>query len=111
MVAIALLSIAIATIIQLYSMNLKSTQKSELYTQATIIARSVMDETLSSESMEGMNATETIDDRFDLAKTVTQLESGDKDPAQTYEVTVQLKWQGGSLELKARKSVPKKPVQ
>jgi len=105
-IAIALLSIAIAMIIQLYSMNLKSTRKAELYTEATILARSAMDELLSSGTLEETSTTETIADRFEITRSVAALEKGDKDRAQPYEVTVLLQWQGGSLELKARKSIP-----
>lgn len=105
MIAIAVLSIAIVTIIQLYSMNLKSTQKAELYTEAIIYARSAMDTALSSDRLEAGSSTDTIDDFYELTTTVTDI-GNEEDIAKTYEVAVRITWDGGSFNLKARKSIP-----
>lgn len=104
-IAIAVLSIAIVTIIQLYSMNLKSTQKAESYTEAVIYARSAMDMALSSDNLEGGSSTETVDDIYELTTTVTNI-GNEEEIAKTYEVTVRITWEGGSFKLKARKSIP-----
>jgi len=105
MIAIAVLSIAIVTIIQLYSMNLKSTQKAELYTEAIIYARSAMDTALSSDKLEAGSSTDTINDFYELTTTVTDI-GNEEDIAKTYEVAVRITWDGGSFSLKARKSIP-----
>lgn len=106
-VAIAVLSIAIASIIQLYTMNLKSTRKAELYTEAIIYARSAMDTTLSSDKLEEGSNSDTIKDFYKLTTTIAAI-GGDEEEeiAKTYEVTVEITWDGGSLTLRARKSIP-----
>lgn len=109
-VAVAILSIAIASIIQLYSMNLNNVRKAELYTQAVIIARSAMDETLSALDIEETNENETLDEIYELNTTITRA-AGDEDDeeaiAQTYEIVINISWQGGAFELKSRKSILK----
>jgi hypothetical protein len=94
-------------IIQLYSMNLKSTRKAERYTEAVILARSALDEIMSSDDLEESTKTETVHDRYEVDETVTGLPGNEKDLAQTYEITVHVTWKEGSVELKARKSVVK----
>ncbi len=108
MVAVAILSIAIAAIIQLYSLNLKSTLKSESYTRATIIARSFMDETLSREDLDQVGGSvDRVDELYKVTRSVTALAGEEKDTALSYEITVQVSFPGGVVELKARKSIPK----
>ena len=46
MVALAILGIALVAIFQLFSVNLRSTQKAEDYTKAIFYARSMLDEAL-----------------------------------------------------------------
>ncbi|MEE9523640.1 MAG: type II secretion system protein [Thermodesulfovibrionales bacterium] len=106
-VAISLLSIAVAAIIQVYSINLNSTRKADLYTRAIIHARSVMDETLSSEELDEASGSEDIDDQFEIIKSITILPVEDDDLVETYEITVNISWHGGSIELKSQKSILK----
>ncbi len=106
-VAISLLSIAVAAIIQVYSTNLNSTRKADLYTRAIIHARSIMDETLSSEELDESGGSEDIDDQFEIIKSITTLPVEDDDLVETYEITVNVSWQGGSIELKSQKSILK----
>jgi Tfp pilus assembly protein PilV len=106
-VAISLLSFAVATIIQVYSTNLNSTRKAEMYTLALIHARSVMDETLSSDDLDESSDSEDIDDQFEIVKSITTMPVEDDDLVETYEITVHVTWNGGSVELKSRKSIPK----
>ena len=106
-VAISLLSIAVAAIIQVYSINLNSTRKADLYTRAIIHARSVMDETLSSEELDEASGSEDIDDQFEIIKSITILPVEDDDLVETYEIIVNVSWHGGSIELKSQKSILK----
>ena len=106
-IAIAILSMGIAAIIQLYSMNLNRIQKADLYTRAIIYARSAMDETLSSSSLDETTETRDINGQFELTKSVTAIAGDDKDIADTYEIMVNVRWKGGSVVLKARKSILK----
>ncbi|UCG79137.1 MAG: prepilin-type N-terminal cleavage/methylation domain-containing protein [Nitrospirota bacterium] len=103
-IAVSLLSLAIAAVIQVYSINLKNTRKAELYSQAIIHARSVMEESLSSESLKETDESLDIDDTFTVSKRIAVLPSEEEAIAETYEITVIVEWQGGSFELKATKS-------
>lgn len=106
-VSISLLSIALAVIIQVYSMNMRNVRKADLYTQAIIHARSVMEETLALDEIDETSETDDIDDRFEVNKSIARLPAEEEDLAETYEITVNVSWQGGAVEFKARKSVLK----
>lgn len=88
-------------------MNLNRIQKADLYTRAIIYARSAMDETLSSSSLDETTETRDINGQFELTKSVTAIAGDDKDIADTYEIMVNVSWKGGSVVLKARKSILK----
>jgi hypothetical protein len=66
-----------------------------------------MDETLSSEDLDESGGSEDIDDQFEIIKTITTLPVEDDDIVETYEITVTVSWQGGSIELKSQKSILK----
>lgn len=106
-VSISLLSIALAVIIQVYSMNMRNVRKADLYTQAIIHARSVMEETLALDEIDETSETDDIDDRFEVNKSIARLPAEEEDLAETYEITVNVSWQGGAVEFKTRKSVLK----
>ncbi len=106
-VALGLLAITIATIIQLYSVNLKSIRKAEAYTQATIIARSFMDEAISSEVLEESNDTNDIVSVYTVNTQVARIEGEEEDLVDTFAITVTVTWQGGTVELKSHKSILK----
>lgn len=106
-VSISLLSIALAVVIQVYSMNMKNARKADLYTQAVIHARTVMDETLVSDEIDETNQTEDIGGQFEVTKSITSIQGEEEDLAVTYDIIVNVSWQGGAVELKARKSILK----
>jgi len=88
-------------------MNLKSTRKAELYTEAIIYARSAMDTALSSDALEEGESTDTIKDFYEVRTTITPVPTEEEEEiVKSYEVTVHITWDGGSLVLRSRKSVP-----
>jgi len=104
-VAISLLAIAIAGIIQLYSVNLRSVRKADLYTRAIIQARSIMDETLCMERLEAASENLDAEGGFTVTRTVRAMEDDEDALTRTFEITVNVSWNGGQVELRTLKSV------
>lgn len=92
----AIMGVAVVTLIQLFSISLRSTKKSSDYTRGLIHARSLMDEALSLPTVEDINGTFEFDDDFTATREVVETspafgEGGDDAPM-LYRITVTINW-------------------
>ncbi len=99
LVSIAILSIAVVTILQLFSANLRNIGKSDEYVKATIKAESIMREILDEELEEG-TFSKTTDDGYDVE---VSIKNTDDDrikelPLKLLDVNIKVKWTDGIKE-------------
>lgn len=104
-VALAILGVAIAALMQLFSGSLSTIKKSENHSKALIYARGLMDEAYSISSPEDIPKTYDFQEGFsgevDLA--TLSMEEG----ATLYAITVTVRWPpSGMLELKGKRVFP-----
>jgi len=125
-VALAILGIAIVTLIELFSASLRSTKESSDYTTALIHARSLMDEAFAAPSPEEMSGSFEFEGGFRAERTVTEVPvaaegeaeggegevaEGKEPPYRLYEITVAVTWPPrGRTELKGRRAVYEEPL-
>ena len=113
LVAAVLLSIALASIFELFSVNLKGIAKSDDLSHAVIVAESKMREILDGESLTEGNWTETTGDGYRIITSVrnTEQERTENLQIQLFEVTLAVFWTKDSKErsfnLKTLKMVKK----
>jgi len=114
LVSLALLSIALVTIFELFSANLKGIAASEDYVEASLRAESAMREILDEEDLEESSWGDTTDDGYtmDVVITPTFQERTENLQVELLEVSLTLHWVKGTkdrqLTLKTIKLVPKK---
>lgn len=99
LVSIAILSIAVVTILQLFSANLRNIGKSDEYVKATIKAESIMREILDEELEEG-TFSKTTDDGYDVE---VSIKNADDDrikelPLKLLDINMKVKWTDGIKE-------------
>jgi prepilin-type N-terminal cleavage/methylation domain-containing protein len=113
LVSLALLSIALVTIFELFSANLKGIAASEDYVLASLKAESVMREILDDEELEESSWGDTTDDGYtmDVEITTTSEKRTENLQVELLEVSLTLHWEKGAkdrqLTLKTIKLVPK----
>ncbi len=106
MVALAILGIALVTIFQLFSLNLRSTKKAEDYTKAIFYARSMMDEAFIFVDPSGESKSEEFEDRYTVKRDVSVKSESDDGKAKVYEIAVTVSWPpSGSFSMKELRSV------
>ena len=98
----AILGVAVVTLIQLFSISLRSTKKSSDYTRGLIHARSLMDEALSVPTVEDINGSFEFDDGFTATREVEETSlilddgggggGGGEDATRLYRITVTVSW-------------------
>lgn len=106
-VSLAILGIGITAIIELYSISLRSNQKTEDYSRAVIYARSLLDEAYSSPSV---SEDEELFEygRFKAIRAISLLK--EEEESKVYEITVTVTWPpSGRFILKGAKIVYEKP--
>lgn len=114
LVALALLSIALVVILQLFSANLAGLSASDSYAKAVLKAESKMREVLDDEDIAEKSSSETTDDgyRIDTAITEAETQRTENLPVRLLEINLTIRWANGLKErvftLKAMKTVPKK---
>ena len=114
LVALALLSIALVVILQLFSANLAGLSASDSYAKAVLKAESKMREVLDDEDIAEKSSSETTDDgyRIDTAITDAETQRTENLPVRLLEINLTIRWANGLKErvftLKAMKTVPKK---
>jgi general secretion pathway protein I len=114
LVALALLSIALVVILQLFSANMRGIAASDDYVRAVMTAESKMREITGDEEISEKAWSETTDDGYRLDTTITPAESDRTEdlPVSLLEISMTVHWTDGTKEraftLKTVKLVPKK---
>jgi prepilin-type N-terminal cleavage/methylation domain-containing protein len=118
-IALAIIGIAIVTVVQSFSQSLRSTRKSAEYTVALIHARSLMDEALATPSIDDIEGTFEFDDGYtakrEVEEVVIEQEQEEEEkgttavqeiPFKMYEITVTVKWPPrGSTKLTTKRVI------
>jgi Tfp pilus assembly protein PilV len=109
-VALAILGIAIVSLMQLFSSSLRTTKKSGDYTIALIHARSLMAEAYATPSIDDIKGSFDFDDGYTATREATEISTAEEDeektPFKLYEITVTVKWPpSGMTVLKGRRVV------
>ena len=92
MIALAILGIAVVAIFQLFSINLRSTQKAEDYTKAIFYARSMMDEAYSFVDPSDESASEEYEEKYTVKRDVGLKSESDDGKVKVYEIAVSVTW-------------------
>ncbi len=114
LVALALLSIAMVVILQLFSANLKGIATSEDLAKAVMKAESAMREAIEDEDIDEKSSSDTTSDGYRIDVAITNAEEGRAEnlSVKLLQVNVTVHWKDGvkerSLTLKTMKAVPKK---
>lgn len=120
-VALTVLSIALVSLVQLFSVSLRSTKKSSDYATALIYARSIMEEAYATPSLEGMNGTFDLGGGYSGKREIREVPfrwgegEGDEGGSQgggggeelfrLFEITVTVTWPpGGQVVLTGRRA-------
>jgi prepilin-type N-terminal cleavage/methylation domain-containing protein len=119
-VALAILGIALVSLVELFSVSLRSTKKSADYTTALIYARSIMEEAYAAPSPEDMGGTFDLGEGYSGERAVREVElpwsgeegggngggGGEEPPFKLFEITVTVTWPpGGQVVLTGRRAV------
>ncbi len=99
-VALALLGITLATLMELFSSTLRVSRRTTDYTQAIIIAGSEMEKALSS-ALEAGTETQEID-IYSVKREVKALDT-ESEQMRVYEITITVSWNNNSYTLKSLK--------
>ena len=106
MVALAILGIAVVAIFQLFSINLRSTQKADDYTKAIFYARSMLDEAYSLVDPSDASASEEYEKKFKVTREVSVASESENGEVKEYEVTVTVTWPpAGNFRIKGLRTV------
>jgi Tfp pilus assembly protein PilV len=106
MVALAIMSVSLVAVFQLYSMSLRSIKKAEDYTNAILYARSMMDEAYAFPDPEGAATTKDIRETYKVTREVVLQSSSEDGKAKLYQITVTVTWPpSGSLKIKGLRSM------
>ncbi len=114
LVALALLSIALIVIIQLFSANLRGIAISEDLAKAVMKAESAMREVLDDEDISEKSSSETTPDGYRIDVAITNAEEGRTEnlPLKLLQIQLVVHWKDGvkerALTLKTMKAIPKK---
>ncbi|MEW6713796.1 MAG: type II secretion system protein [Nitrospirota bacterium] len=111
--SLAILSISLVVILQLFSINLKGITVSDGYVDAVMKAESVMRDILDNEKLEEKSWSETTEDGYgiDVSITETGNERTENLMVKLMEIDLSIRWQEGikerKLTLKTMKTVAK----
>ncbi len=106
MVALAILGTAIVAIFQLFSINLRSTQKAEDYTKAIFYARSMLDEGYSFVDPSDESASEEYEKKYKVTREVSLHGESEDGKIKLYDITVTVAWPpAGNFSIKGLRTV------
>ncbi len=114
LVALALLSIALVVILQLFSVNLRGIATSEDFAKATMRAEATMRDVLNDEDIGEKSSSETTPDgyRIDVSITKADEKRTENLPVELLQISLIVRWSDGAKErtltLKTMKAVTKK---
>jgi type II secretory pathway pseudopilin PulG len=104
-VALAILGITVVTIFQFFSTGLRGVRKAEKYTQALIIAESLIEEAYSIEDPEDTE-TELEFDGFTATREIEKILSDEENRYSVYQISVRVSWEpSGSLTLRTTRTI------
>jgi prepilin-type N-terminal cleavage/methylation domain-containing protein len=100
--SLAILSIALVVILQLFSVNLKGITASDSYVDAVMKAESVMRNILDDEKLEEKSWSETTEDGYgiDVRIAETENERTENLMVKLMEIDLEIRWQEGTKERK-----------
>ncbi len=106
MVALAIMSVSLVAVFQLYSLALRSIKKADDYTNAVLYARSAMDEAYAlSDPMEA-SGPKDVGEAYKVARDITLQSSSEDGKTKLYEITVSVSWSAtGNLKIKGLRCV------
>ena len=114
LVALALLSVALVVILQLFSANLRGIAVSEDLAKAVMKAESAMREVLDDEDIAEKSSSETTSDGYRVDVAITNAEEGRTEnlSLKLLQIRLTVHWKDGikerALTLKTMKAIPKK---
>ena len=92
MVALAILGIALVAIFQLFSLNLRSTQKAEDYSKAIFYARSMLDEAYSLVDPADASDSKEYENKYEVTRQVSLKSESEDGRIKLYEIAVAVVW-------------------
>ncbi len=92
MVALAILGIALVAIFQLFSLNLRSTQKAEDYSKAIFYARSMLDEAYVFVDPADASDLKEFENKYEVTRKVSLKSESEDGNIKLYEITVAVAW-------------------
>ena len=106
MVSLAILGIALVAIFQLFSLNLRSTQKAEDYTKAIFYARSMLDEAYIFVDPSDASDSKEYENKYAVTRKVSLKSESDDGKIKLYEITVAVAWPpSGNLKINSLRTV------
>ena len=106
MVALAIMSVSLVAVFQLYSLGLRSAKKADDYTYAVLYAGSLMDEAYALPDPASASGAKELRQGYKATRDVVLKSSSDDGKTKLYEITVTVTWPpSGSLKIKGLRSV------
>ncbi len=106
MVALAIMSVSLVAVFQLYSLALRSIKKADDYTNAVLYARSAMDEAYALSDPAEASGSNDVGEGYKVARDVALLSSSEDGKTKLYEITVTVSWPpSGNLKIKGLRCI------
>lgn len=106
MVAMAIMTVAVVAVFQLYSRALRSTKKAEDYTKAIFYARSMLDEAYSVSDLSDASGSKEFEKYYTVSRQVAVKSESEDTKTKLYEIVVTVMWPpSGTLTIKGLRSV------
>lgn len=106
MVALAIMTVAVVAVFQLYSRALRSVKKAEDVTRAVFYARSMLDEAYSRADLSDAADSKEFEKYYTVKREIAIKSESEDSKAKLYEITVTVSWPpSGILKLKGLRSV------
>lgn len=106
MVALAIMSVAIVAVFQLYSRALRSTKQAEDVTRAVFYARSMLDEAYSLSNPSESAESKEFENYYKVVRQVAVKSESEDKKTKLYEITVTAAWPpSGNLTIRGLRSV------
>jgi len=106
MVALAILGIALVAIFQLFSLNLRSTQKAEDYSKAIFYARSMLDEAYIFVDPADASDSKEYENKYGVTRKVSLKSESEDGDIKVYDITVEVVWPpSGNFRISALRAV------
>jgi len=106
MVALAIMSVSLVAVFQLYSLALRSIKKADDYTNAVLYARSAMDEAYALADPTEASGSKDVAETYKVTRDVTLQSSSEDGKTKLYEITVTVSWPpSGNLKIKGLRSI------